>query len=62
MLIIIPVRLGLNKINREYYLPILEYFKCPLNTGIIGGRPNQALYFVGTQKSELIFLDPHYVQ
>ena len=58
----IPTRLGLNKINKEYFFPILEFFKCPLNVGIIGGRPNKALYFVGTQKNELIYLDPHYVQ
>lgn len=30
--------------------------------GAMGGRPNQALYFVGLQKDELIFLDPHLVQ
>lgn len=28
----------------------------------MGGRPGQALYFVGLQNYELIFLDPHLVQ
>ena len=28
----------------------------------MGGKPQQALYFVGTQKQDLICLDPHFVQ
>ena len=28
----------------------------------MGGRPDQALFFVGLQRDELIFLDPHIVQ
>lgn len=28
----------------------------------MGGRPDAALYFVGLQGDELIFLDPHLVQ
>lgn len=30
--------------------------------GAMGGRPGQALFFVGLQNEELIFLDPHLVQ
>ena len=29
--------------------------------GAMGGRPGQALYFVGLRGDELIFLDPHLV-
>ena len=29
--------------------------------GIIGGKGNKALYFVGSEGDNLIFLDPHYV-
>jgi hypothetical protein len=45
--VIAPTRLGLNKVNMEYFSPILSVFQTPLNVGIIGGRPSQALYFVG---------------
>jgi cysteine protease ATG4 len=30
--------------------------------GILGGKPNFALYFVGYQGNHMIFLDPHFVQ
>lgn len=30
--------------------------------GAMGGRPDQALFFVGLQRDELIFMDPHFVQ
>lgn len=56
-----PVRLGLHKVNKEYFNPILSIFQCPHNVGIIGGRPSQALYFVGSQKQDLLLLDPHQV-
>lgn len=62
MLVLIPTRLGLNKIDKDYYLPILKFFECELNMGIIGGQPKKALYFVGCQKQDLIFLDPHIVK
>mmetsp|Transcript_15487 Transcript_15487/g.10859 ORF Transcript_15487/g.10859 Transcript_15487/m.10859 type:complete len:85 (-) Transcript_15487:646-900(-) len=50
VLVLIPTRLGLNKIDKDYYLPILKFFECELNMGIIGGQPRKALYFVGCQK------------
>jgi len=34
----------------------------PQCVGIIGGKPNFALYFVGCQGDHLVFLDPHFVQ
>lgn len=30
--------------------------------GLIGGKPEKALYFVGKHKNQYIYLDPHYVQ
>ncbi|CDW79449.1 UNKNOWN [Stylonychia lemnae] len=45
ILIIIPTRLGLNKVNKEYFYAIQYILQFPLNVGILGGRPQQALYF-----------------
>ena len=30
--------------------------------GLLGGKPEKALYFVGKHKNQYIYLDPHYVQ
>lgn len=62
LLLIIPLRLGLNEINPIYYPGLKKCFECPGNIGIIGGRPNQALYFIGYVGQEALFLDPHTVQ
>ncbi|CCO25637.1 Cysteine protease atg-4.1 [Caenorhabditis elegans] len=60
LLLMIPLRLGLTTINPCYLSAIQEFFKIPQCVGIIGGRPNHALYFVGMSGSKLFYLDPHY--
>ncbi|MFH4979762.1 hypothetical protein AB6A40_006471 [Gnathostoma spinigerum] len=62
LLIIIPLRLGLTSINRCYLPAIQAFFRIPFCMGIIGGRPNHALYFVGMTGEQLIYLDPHVCQ
>lgn len=47
VLVIVPTRLGLSKVNKEYFNPIKTIIQSNLNVGIIGGKPSQALYFVG---------------
>uniref|UniRef100_A0A7S3JJD3 Cysteine protease n=1 Tax=Euplotes harpa TaxID=151035 RepID=A0A7S3JJD3_9SPIT len=61
LFIIICVRLGLNKVPEEQYSSIKEVLKFPQSVGIMGGKKNKALYFVGSEGDSLIFLDPHYV-
>jgi hypothetical protein len=60
-LIFISVRLGLDSISKEYYESIRHIFKIPQNLGIIGGKKNSALFFIGehSEKDKLIYLDPH---
>ena len=62
-LVILPCRIGMTKVEQCYVEPIRYIFHWPnISMGAMGGRPNQALYFVGLQKDELIFMDPHLVQ
>lgn len=62
LLLIIPLRLGLSEINPIYVEALKKSFEIPGNCGMIGGRPNQALYFIGYVGDEALFLDPHTVQ
>ncbi|VDD91041.1 unnamed protein product [Enterobius vermicularis] len=62
LLIIVPLRLGLTTINRCYLPAIQEFFRLPQCAGIIGGRPNHALYFIGIGDEEMVYLDPHVCQ
>ena len=54
--------MGMNEISKEYFELLLNSFEEPTSLGIIGGRPNYSLYFIGTQESDLIFFDPHSTQ
>ncbi|CAJ0596308.1 unnamed protein product [Cylicocyclus nassatus] len=60
LLLLVPLRLGLTSINRCYLPAIENYFKLESCVGIIGGRPNHALYFIGIAGEKLVYLDPHY--
>lgn len=62
VLILLPMMLGLREIESDYYSIVKEALRIPESVGIIGGRPRSALYFVGFQDDNLIFLDPHKVQ
>lgn len=62
LLLIIPLRLGLSEINPIYVAGLKKCFELAGNCGMIGGRPNQALYFIGYVGDEALFLDPHTVQ
>ncbi|CAD7080003.1 unnamed protein product [Hermetia illucens] len=62
LLLIIPLRLGLNEINPIYIPALQKCFELVESVGMIGGRPNQALYFIGYVGEEVIYLDPHTTQ
>ena len=63
--LIVPLRLGLNRIEPEYLQSIREVFTTmkDQSVGIAGGKDFSALYFVGMSDSDkLLYLDPHFVQ
>ncbi|KAJ0404416.1 hypothetical protein P43SY_007669 [Pythium insidiosum] len=62
LLVLLPLRLGLDSLN-ESYVPALEKtFTFPQSVGIIGGKKGHSVYFVGTHEQSLLLMDPHDVQ
>ena len=62
LILFIPLRLGLSEVNPIYHQSLKNTFTIPQTLGIIGGKPNHALYFIGCVDQELIYLDPHTTQ
>lgn len=62
LILLIPVRLGVEKFNSIYAPCLTSLFSLKQCIGIIGGRPKHSMYFVGFQDEYLIHLDPHYCQ
>ena len=62
VLVLVPQRLGLNKIQSVYHSSLKQSLECKWSVGIIGGRPKHSLFFIGYRGDQLVFLDPHVVQ
>jgi cysteine protease ATG4 len=62
LLLLFPVRLGLEEINSTYIHSLLSLQKLPQSIGFIGGHPSTAHYFPAMQGKNLAFLDPHIAQ
>ncbi|MED6192408.1 Cysteine protease atg4, variant 2 [Stylosanthes scabra] len=62
LLLLVPLVLGLDKINPRY-IPLLQStFKFPQSLGILGGKPGASTYIIGVQGEKALYLDPHEVQ
>ncbi|TYZ68402.1 hypothetical protein PybrP1_006190 [[Pythium] brassicae (nom. inval.)] len=59
LLVLIPLRLGLDQLNEAYIPALQQTFTFPQSVGIIGGKKGHSVYFVGTQENQLHLLDPH---
>lgn len=62
LLILMPVRLGINNINAIYHSSLLQLLALKQSVGIAGGKPSSSYYFFGYQNSDLLYLDPHNLQ
>ncbi|ETV79956.1 hypothetical protein H257_07154 [Aphanomyces astaci] len=61
LLILVPLRLGLDKINATYIPALTAFFSFPQSVGIIGGKRGHSVYFVGARGHQFHILDPHTV-
>lgn len=62
LLVLLPIRLGIDKTNEFYFSSIFELLNLPQAVGIAGGRPSSSFYFFGYDGDDLLYLDPHYPQ
>ncbi|KAG0258052.1 Cysteine protease atg4b [Mortierella polycephala] len=62
VMLMIPVRLGLDKLTAKYRRNLRQLFRMPQFLGIAGGRPSRSLYFVACQGDELFYYDPHFIK
>lgn len=62
LLLLIPLRLGLDELNPLYLEHLKTCMQYPGSVGFIGGKPNSAFYFLGYSDDSLVFLDPHTTQ
>ncbi len=64
LLLLVPLRLGLDRFNEEYVDAVAKSFWLPQSVGILGGRPRGARWFYGAYAdgSKVLGLDPHTVQ
>ena len=60
-IVFVNVRVGLDKIPKEYYKGIRDLFRLKECIGIIGGKTRLAYYFIGFNEDDdsLLYLDPH---
>ncbi len=62
ILVLVPLRLGLDELNPSYIPLRRSLLTCPLCVGIIGGRESSSYYFMGWSGEDVLILDPHTTQ
>jgi len=77
LLLLIPLRLGLQKFNTDYSEALADVFSLPQSVGMLGGSPRHAIWYYGSVRTgqndmnrkgnddkeyKLFGLDPHTVQ
>jgi cysteine protease ATG4 len=62
LLVLVPLVLGLDKVNPRYMPSLSATFTFPQSLGIMGGKPGASTYLVGVQDGQALYLDPHETQ
>ncbi|XP_019055777.1 PREDICTED: cysteine protease ATG4-like isoform X2 [Nelumbo nucifera] len=62
ILLLVPLVLGLEKVNPRYIPLLWATFTFPQSLGILGGKSGVSTYIVGMQDDKAFYLDPHDVQ
>ncbi|XP_037497033.1 cysteine protease ATG4 isoform X2 [Jatropha curcas] len=62
ILLLVPLVLGLEKVNLRYIPSLQATLTFPQSLGIMGGKPGASTYIVGVQDDNAFYLDPHGVQ
>jgi cysteine protease ATG4 len=62
ILLLVPLVLGLDRVNPRYIPSLIATFTFPQSLGILGGKPGASTYIVGVQEDKGFYLDPHDVQ
>ncbi|CAM6099824.1 unnamed protein product [Calypogeia fissa] len=62
LLLLVPLVLGVDKVNPRYLPSLRATFCFPQSLGIAGGKPGASTYLVGIQDDQALYLDPHEVQ
>ena len=62
ILILIPLMLGRKKLDPRYFELLKLMLSIRYSVGIIGEKPNSAMYIVGFHRNHAIVLDPHHVK
>eukprot|EP00045_Choanoeca_perplexa_P010127 m.101389 g.101389 ORF g.101389 m.101389 type:complete len:349 (-) comp15164_c0_seq2:1214-2260(-) len=61
-LVLVPLRLGIDKLDANVFESLKMMFESPFSIGAIGGRPGSAFYFIGYSDDNLLHFDPHTTQ
>eukprot|EP00245_Coleochaete_scutata_P011744 TRINITY_DN4429_c0_g1_i1.p1 TRINITY_DN4429_c0_g1~~TRINITY_DN4429_c0_g1_i1.p1 ORF type:complete len:215 (+),score=33.81 TRINITY_DN4429_c0_g1_i1:98-646(+) len=62
VLVLVPLHLGLEKVNPRYLPSLQKALEFPQSVGVLGGKPGASTYLVGYQDDQVFYLDPHEVQ
>lgn len=58
-LILVGIRLGIDRVTPVYWEALKAVLRLPQSIGIAGGRPSSSHYFIGVQRDNFFYMDPH---